>query len=57
MNDAKPQGEATTARPQITSYDSGYEHSIEHWIEVCRMVDAEAETTLVVKPRAFAARA
>jgi hypothetical protein len=57
MNDARPQGNATTARPQITSYDSGYEHSIEHWIEVCQMVDAEAETILVAKPRSLAARA
>lgn len=30
-------------KPKITSYDSGYEHSIEHWIEVRQMVEASAE--------------
>jgi hypothetical protein len=32
---------STTAKPNITSYDSGYEHSVEHWIEVRQMVEEE----------------
>ena len=27
------------SRPQITSYDSGYEHSFEHYAEVCQLVE------------------
>jgi len=31
----------------VTSYDSGYEHSMEHWIELRIMVeDAEAKTSM-----------
>jgi hypothetical protein len=30
------------ARPRVTSYDSGYEFSLEHWIEVRQLVEAEA---------------
>ena len=26
-------------RPLLTSYDSGYEHSLEHWIEVQHLVN------------------
>jgi len=29
-------------RPQITSYDSGYEFSLKHWLEVRELVEAEA---------------
>jgi hypothetical protein len=32
-------------RPVIVSYDSGYEHSLEHWFETRRLV-AEADATL-----------
>ncbi|MFB3916513.1 MAG: hypothetical protein ACE14M_07280 [Terriglobales bacterium] len=32
----------TALRPAVTSYDSGYEHSLEHMLEVQRMV-AEAD--------------
>ena len=28
-------------RPQLTSYDSGYEHSLAHWLAVQQMVEAE----------------
>jgi hypothetical protein len=28
-------------RPQINTYDSGYEHSVEHWVEVRRLVTKE----------------
>ena len=29
-------------RPQVTSYDSGYEFSLEHWLKVRQLVEAEA---------------
>jgi hypothetical protein len=44
----RPQ-ETTTAKPRVTSYDSGYEHSIEHWIEVRQMVEESAEEITVVE--------
>ena len=48
----------TAARPLVTSYDSGHEHSIEHWIEVRIMVEEfEEETTVMAKQRAFGAGA
>jgi hypothetical protein len=57
-NNTKPQSKTTIARPQVTSYDSGHEHSIEHWIEVRLMVEEfEEETVSIAKPRALAARA
>jgi len=40
---------ASTKKPHVTSYDSGYEHSIEHWIEVREMVEASAEEIIVVE--------
>ena len=30
-------------RPSLTSYDSGYEHSLEHWTELQRLWRAEDE--------------
>ncbi len=36
--------------PHTTSYDSGYEHSLEHWTEVKRLVEeagAESEAPAV----------
>jgi len=32
-----------SGRPRVTSYDSGYEHSLEHWLEVQQLVEAEAQ--------------
>jgi hypothetical protein len=32
------------ARPLLTSYDSGYEHSFDHWVELQNLID-EAEST------------
>lgn len=29
----------------ISTYDSGYEHSLEHWVEVRMMVEKAAEDT------------
>jgi hypothetical protein len=29
-------------RPFVTSYDSGYEHSLEHWIDLQRRVEEAA---------------
>jgi hypothetical protein len=57
-NNTKPQSKTTTVRPQVTSYDSGHEHSIEHWIEVRVMVEEfEEETVVIAKPQALAAKA
>jgi hypothetical protein len=37
----------TSDRPHITSYDTGYEHSVEHWFELKQQVDdAYAERAL-----------
>ncbi len=35
-------------RPRVTSYDSAYEHSLEHWLELKKLVQAadEEETPL-----------
>ena len=30
---------ASHERPRLNSYDSGEEFSIDHWIEVCKVVD------------------
>ncbi len=30
-------------RPRVTSYDSGYEHSLEHWLAVQQLVEAEPQ--------------
>jgi hypothetical protein len=38
VNEA-PIGSKIIVRPPVTSYDSGYEHSLEHWFEVRRLVD------------------
>lgn len=32
----------SNARPRVTSYDSGYEFSLKHWLEVRQLVEAEA---------------
>jgi len=46
-----PLGTLASARPLVTSYDSGYEHSLEHCAEVQRLVeDADNEPTLVSAP-------
>lgn len=30
----------SSGRPLVTSYDSGYEHSLEHWLKVKQLVEA-----------------
>lgn len=48
--------DAAVVRPCVTSYDSGYEHSIEHWVEVRQMVeDFEEKVTLAEEPELAAA--
>ncbi len=48
---AKSSAETNIAHgPHTTSYDSGYEHSLEHWTEVRRLVEeagAESEASAV----------
>lgn len=39
-----PLESGAVTRPLVTSYDSGYEHSLEHWAKVRRLVeDADQE--------------
>ncbi len=33
----------SSGRPRLTSYDSGYEHSLEHWFAVQQLVEAEPQ--------------
>jgi hypothetical protein len=40
-----PREPDSTARPQINTYDSGYEHSVEHWFELRRLFTEEADET------------
>lgn len=58
-NEIQPQNKyVSTDRPQVTSYDSGYEHSIEHLAEVrFLMEEAEEESGPAGKKRAMAAKA
>jgi hypothetical protein len=47
---------AVAGRPFLTSYDSGYEHSLEHWIDLQhRIEEADKEPSSV--PMEFAAAA
>lgn len=40
-----------SSTPHITSYDTGFEHSLEHWMEVRRLVEeAEIEPADSPKP-------
>jgi hypothetical protein len=39
--------EPRAQHPVVTSYDSCYEHSVEHWIELRRMVELQNEDSVV----------
>lgn len=39
--------ELTAQRPAVTTYDSCFEHSVEHWIELRRMVELQNEDDVV----------
>lgn len=42
---------SSSERPEVTSYDSGSEYSLQHWVEVRRLVDeSEEETTKIAEP-------
>ena len=44
VSDLAPKAAITVpngSRPQVSSYDSGYEHSLAHWLAVQKMVEAE----------------
>ncbi|HWY57730.1 MAG TPA: hypothetical protein VNZ03_24935 [Terriglobales bacterium] len=46
----------TFARPLITSYDSGYEHSLDHYVDIKLLLqDADQETNC--SPATFASAA
>lgn len=41
----------TASRPHVTSYDTGFEHSLEHWLEVQHLVgEASDESAGASKP-------
>ena len=40
-----------SARPDLVSYDTGFEHSLEHWMETRRLVrEADDEPAMTAKP-------
>jgi hypothetical protein len=41
-------------RPLVTSYDSGYEHSLEHWLAVQQLVEAAEAEPESARPARFA---
>jgi hypothetical protein len=49
---------AAAERPFVTSYDSGYEHSLEHWIDLQhRVEEADKEPSSVPTPFATEVKA
>lgn len=56
-NKTKLQNNIKSGRPQVTSYDSGYEHSIEHWFETRLLVELEDDAIEFGVSRARAASA
>jgi hypothetical protein len=44
------------SRPVLTSYDTGYEHSVEHLIELRRTVEEAAKERPIIKKRSLAAK-
>jgi len=46
VSELAPKAATTTpsgSRPRVTSYDCGYEHSLEHWVGVQQLVAAEPQ--------------
>jgi hypothetical protein len=42
---------ASARRPRVTSYDTGYEHGLQHWLDVEKMVEAaDAELLSAAEP-------
>jgi hypothetical protein len=40
----KGESQTSSGLPLVTSYDSGYEHSLEHWLDVQQLVrEVESE--------------
>ena len=37
----KAQAKATVGRPPVSSYDSGYEYSPQHWLELQKRVEED----------------
>jgi len=37
----KGESQPSSGRPLVTSYDSGYEHSLEHWLAVQQLAEAD----------------
>ena len=49
---ASPSATGAIRSPHVTSYDSGYEHSLEHWTEVQRIVQEAAAEAVVANQSA-----
>lgn len=47
----------TESRPVLASYDTGYEHSVEHLIELRQRVEEAAKERPIGKKRLVAAKA
>jgi hypothetical protein len=37
----------SSERPRVTSYDSAYEHSLQHWLELKLLVEAADRDTTI----------
>jgi hypothetical protein len=35
------ESQPSSGRPLVISYDSGYEHSLEHWLDMQQLVEAD----------------
>lgn len=49
-----PREPDATPQPQVDTYDSGYEHSVEHLLEVRRLFTKESEESDEVRQGVFA---
>ena len=43
---------SSASRPRVTSYDTGYEHGLQHWLDVQKMVEA-ADADLLSAAESF----
>jgi hypothetical protein len=49
--------EKSSDRPNITSYDTGYEHSVEHWFDLKEDVKDKVDEPETERPRAMVCKA
>jgi hypothetical protein len=46
----KAQVKAASGRPPLLSYDSGHEHSVQHWLELQKQIEDADRERPVVRP-------